>query len=133
MKKLFKLIVIFSFLVVVHGCNEESYIENIGFVEESNNQMPGNGSVVFWTSNANPIFFCNGGLNFYVDGSYVGTLSETRNVVPNCGTSSASSFSISLNEGVHSVTANGTGEFCTFSYNFNIDIIRNTCLKQELN
>jgi hypothetical protein len=133
MKKLLKFLLVCIFMIVINGCNEDSYIENIGFVENTNNQSPGNGSVVFWTTNANPIFFCTSGLNIYVDGAYVGSLTETRSVSPNCGSSSGGTVSISLSEGIHSVTANGTGTLCTYSYNFNVEIIKNNCLSQQLN
>lgn len=129
MKNLLKFFLAIFFIVVINGCNEDSYIEGQGFVSSvaenpANNQK--SGTVTFYSKG--DVFFCSGGYTIYIDGNYAGNITEASYNIPKCGSNNSFAVSKFLKVGNHTFSATGSGNYCPRYTDKTFLIEDNTCL-----
>jgi len=115
-------------LIILNSCNKDSFIEDVGFVNETEStpNTP-KGKILFYATNGF-IESCSGGLQIYIDGENKGKLTQATFTQPNCGENSAKAITLSLEVGSYFYNASGSGEFCP-SYSGNlINIEEDVCL-----
>lgn len=117
--------------VLFSGCNKESFIENAGnFSGGGTDPGYNTGSITFWSSNPT-VTICSNGLQISVNGTYKGSLTDYSAVSINCGAIGSKALTVTLPEGTHSYTANGTGMFCP-KYSGSFKINKGQCVTFEL-
>lgn len=127
-----RIIFIITLGLFLSNCNEESYIQGQGTVEDvgTNPQNKAKGRITFWTSDGFNAT-CSNGLIIYINGSSVGAITEISTAAPTCGTNSNKTVTVILEEGTYSFSASGTGTYCR-KYNSSVTIEKNTCSTLEL-
>lgn len=131
-KLILKYLIFLTSFFLFNSCNTESIIENQGGVLDSNSeqQIIKKGKVAFYDISGNPSFFCSGGLKIYIDGNYVGTITDISSTPPQqCDIKSTTKvINAVLDVGTHTYSAYGTGTYCPKYMNRTITIENNVCL-----
>ncbi|TDO99098.1 hypothetical protein [Flavobacterium sp. 245] len=127
-----KYFVSLSFLLLILGCNAESYVEGEGFLTETEGKVEnGKGSLTIYT---NSPFACSSGLSVYVDDESKATLREHKiSGTPNCGEKSNSAVTLLLTAGSHKIQVKGGGSVFCPSYKVTyVTIEKGRCLILQL-
>ncbi len=110
-------------LISLNSCNKESFIEEVGFVNNVEIiPTTATGKILFYSTNGF-IETCSNGLQIYIDGENKGTLTQSTPTEPPCGENSSTALTLTLEVGSYFYNASGSGEFCPlYSGNqFNIE------------
>ena len=129
--QILKFLIILNLFFLFNSCNTESIIENNGGVLNSisEQQIVKKGKITFYDGSGNPTFFCSQSYKIYIDGIYVGLISDASPTAPQCGlNSTAKALTVLLDVGNHTYSASGSGTYCPRYTNRTFTITQNTCV-----